>query len=86
MAKRIRFVTLLLVLVSLSGRAQTPRYELLLRGGHLIDPRNNISANRDIAISAGKIAAVAPQIDPSNASRLVKWIHLCNDFSRPFFP
>src|SRR5262245_4984505 len=71
MAKQIRFVTLLLVLVSLAGRAQTPRYELLLRGGHLMDPRNNISANRDIAISAGKIAAVAPQIDPSSAAKTV---------------
>jgi dihydroorotase len=71
MSMPIRIVTLLLVMVSLSGRAQTPRYELLLRGGHVIDPRNNISANRDVAIAAGKIAAVAPQIDPSSAAKTV---------------
>src|SRR5262245_16231356 len=71
MAMQIRIVALLLVLVSLGGRAQTPRYDLLLRGGHVIDPRNTISANRDVAIAAGKIAAVAPQIDPASAAKTV---------------
>jgi dihydroorotase len=71
MAMQIRIVALLLVLVSLGGRAQTPRYELLLRGGRVVDPRNNLSANRDVAIAAGKIAAVAPQIDPSSAAKTV---------------
>ena len=34
--------------------AAAPKYDLLLRGGHVIDPRNNISAVRDVAISAGR--------------------------------
>jgi dihydroorotase len=68
---QVRILMLLLVVAGLSGRAQTPRYELLLRGGHVIDPRNNISANRDVAIAAGKIAAVAPQIEPSSAAKTV---------------
>jgi dihydroorotase len=71
MAMQIRIVALLLVVVSLGGRAQTPRYELLLRGGRVVDPRNNLSANRDVAIAAGKIAAVAAQIDPSSAAKTV---------------
>ena len=61
---RMRPVILLLMIFGLAGRAQTPRYDLLLRGGHVIDARNNISATRDVAIAAGKIAAVAPQINP----------------------
>jgi len=48
-----------------------PRYDLLLQGGHVIDPRNNINAVRDVAIAAGKIAAVAPKIDPADAVKTV---------------
>ncbi len=42
--------------------AAQPRYDLVLKGGHLVDARNNISAIRDIGISQGKIAAVAENI------------------------
>jgi dihydroorotase len=72
MAMRIRVVALLfLLLAGLSGRAQTPRYDVLLRGGHVMDPRNNISANRDVAIAGGKIAAVAAQINPADAAKTI---------------
>ena len=37
-------------------------YDLLLKGGHVIDPKNNIDGVRDVAIREGKIAAVAPSI------------------------
>ena len=39
--------------------AEHAQYDLLLRGGHVIDPRNGISAVRDVAIAGGKVAAVA---------------------------
>jgi dihydroorotase len=48
-----------------------PKYDLLLRGGHVIDARNNISAVRDVAIANGKIAAVAEKIDPADALKTV---------------
>jgi dihydroorotase len=47
------------------------KYDLLLRGGHLIDPRNGISAVRDVAIKDGKIAAVGSAIDMSGAAKVV---------------
>ncbi len=50
--------------------AQTD-YTLLLRGGHLIDPKNNLDAVLDIAVRDGKIAAVAPHLDPSRARTVV---------------
>src|SRR5438045_1327683 len=50
-----------LFLLVASAAAQ-PRYDLLLKGGHVIDPKNGISAVRDVAISAGRIAAVAANI------------------------
>jgi dihydroorotase len=46
-------------------------YDLLLRGGHVIDGKNRISAVRDVAISGGKIAAVAANIDPKRAKQVV---------------
>ena len=56
----------------LAGQAQAERrYDLVLRGGHVIDPRNGISAVRDVAIRAGTIAAVQPRIDPSEAVETV---------------
>src|SRR5215469_119929 len=51
--------------------AAAEKYDLLLRGGHVIDPKNEINARRDVAIRDGKIAAVAPNIDPSSALKTV---------------
>ena len=57
---------LLLCPLWLSGQ---PRYDLLLQGGRVIDARNNISAIRDVAIKDGKIAAVAPRLNPADGSQ-----------------
>lgn len=46
-------------------------YDLLLKGGHVIDAKNRIDAVRDVAIQDGKIAAVAANIDASKAHRVV---------------
>ncbi|HVW83558.1 MAG TPA: amidohydrolase/deacetylase family metallohydrolase [Bryobacteraceae bacterium] len=62
----------LLGTAALCGFAQqTPQYDLLLRGGHVIDAKNNISAVRDVAIRDGRIAAVEAKIDPSQALKVV---------------
>jgi dihydroorotase len=50
--------------------AQAP-YDLLLKGGHVIDGRNGVSGVRDVAIRAGRIAAVAPDIPPAQATKTV---------------
>ena len=42
--------------------AQAPRYDLLLKGGHVIDPANHIDEVRDVAVFQGKIAAVEKNI------------------------
>lgn len=51
--------------------AQTPHYELLLKGGHVIDPANHIDAVLDVAVSQGKIAAVEKNIPPEQAGKVV---------------
>ncbi len=62
--------SIFLLLVALCGFAQA-RYDLLLKGGHVIDPKNNLSAVRDLAIAGGKIAAVAENIPASEARQTV---------------
>ncbi len=47
------------------------QYDLLLQGGHVVDAKNKISAIRDVAILDGKIAEVAPHIDPKKAFKVV---------------
>ncbi len=46
-------------------------YDLLLKGGHVLDGKNKVNAVRDVAIKDGKIAAVAEKIDPATATRTV---------------
>src|SRR5712692_975892 len=50
--------------------AQTP-YDLLLKGAHVIDPKNKISALRDVAVHDGLIAAVAANIPATQARKVV---------------
>jgi dihydroorotase len=57
--------------LSAAGRAQQQQYDLLLRGGHLIDAKNGISAVRDVAVLGGKVAEVAEKIDPARAFKVV---------------
>lgn len=60
----------LIALLAAAVLAQ-PQYDLLLRGGHVIDAKNQLSAVRDVAIRDGRIAAVAPRIDPALALKAV---------------
>ena len=46
-----------------------PEYDLLLKGGQVIDPANDIDAPLDVAVANGKIAEVAPDIATSEAAQ-----------------
>jgi dihydroorotase len=64
-------VTLGILLLGLSAgqTGQAATYDLLLKGGHVIDARNGVNAVRDVAIKDGKIAAVATSIDAAAAAK-----------------
>lgn len=47
------------------------KYDLLLSGGFVIDPRNNVNQICDVAVKDGKIALVAPNIDRSSAAEQI---------------
>lgn len=61
-----KFALLLAAAAALSAQ----NYDLLLKGGHVIDPKNNINRVMDVAISEGKIARVAENIPASEARRV----------------
>jgi dihydroorotase len=67
-----RAALLCLVFAAMSSVRAAPKYELLLHGGHLIDPRNGISGVRDVALAGGKVALVASAIDPADASKTIE--------------
>ena len=45
--------------------------DLLLKGGEVIDPSRGVRAKLDVAVAGGVISAVAPDIDPSGAARVI---------------
>jgi dihydroorotase len=59
------------LLFVLGGVASAQEYDLVLRGGHVIDPRNNVSAVRDVAIRDGRVAAVGAKLDTAKAAKVV---------------
>jgi dihydroorotase len=49
--------------------AQT--YDLLIKGGHVIDPANRIDGVMDVAVSGNRIARVAPAIPASQGRKVI---------------
>ena len=47
------------------------RYDLVLHGGHVLDPANGIDAVTDVAVIGTKIAAVQANIPASEAKKFV---------------
>jgi dihydroorotase len=50
---------------------QSQNIDILLKGGHVIDPKNNIDGVMDVAIGGGKILQVSPDISISNAKSVI---------------
>ena len=75
---RTFFVSLLCLGFAAAGQAQD--YDLLLKGGHIIDARNSLSAVRDVAIKDGKVAAVA---DNNPANQALKTVDVTGLYVAP---
>ncbi len=46
-------------------------YDILLRRGYVVDPRNNVSGVMDLAVDDGRVAEVGPVISAKNARQVV---------------
>ncbi|MEO8474380.1 MAG: amidohydrolase/deacetylase family metallohydrolase [Chryseolinea sp.] len=63
------FLVILVTFVSPATMAQ--QIDILIKGGHVIDPKNNLDGKMDIAITSGKISKVADDIAASSAKKVV---------------
>jgi len=73
---KYRFFSVLSVLIPLflfplADLVIAQEIEILLKGGHVIDPKNKINAPMDVAIANGKILKVASGIPADNAKKVV---------------
>lgn len=69
MQHRSILFTLLACLLGVASHAQT--YSILIKGGTVIDPKNNINQVMDVGIFEGKVKKVAKDIDPKEARQVV---------------
>lgn len=65
----LALLTFILILGSLTVSAQ--QIDLLLKGGHVIDPKNKINTKMDVAIAEGKIVKVSLNIPANTAKKTV---------------
>jgi dihydroorotase len=52
-------------------KGKLPTYDLLIRGGHVIDPSQGLSAVRDVAISRGRVARITAEIAEADAGQIL---------------
>jgi len=73
MRTRIDIGTLRLILAAafFTATASAQQYDLLLRGGQVIDPGNRVNARLDVAVVGDHIAALQPNIPASQARKVV---------------
>ena len=66
-------ITILLLFPAL-GFAQT--YDIVLQGGHVIDPKNNINGVMDVAVRGGKVTAVGANLGGGKTTIDVKGLYV----------
>src|SRR6266540_5375453 len=66
--KIIRIISMTLFAVNI---LQAQQIDILLKGGHVIDPKNKIDEQMDVAIANGKIFQVAKDISAKNAKQVI---------------
>jgi dihydroorotase len=58
-------------LLAFASAAAAQQYDLLLKGGRVLDPANEVDGLLDIAVAGGKVAKVAPDIPASEAKKTI---------------
>ncbi|MFD2599605.1 amidohydrolase/deacetylase family metallohydrolase [Sphingobacterium corticis] len=64
-----KLIALLLTAMCLSTNAQ--EFDIVIKGGHVIDPKNKIDGTMDVAVLDGLIAEVSKNIDTARALQVV---------------
>lgn len=66
-----KYLLLSVTLFITSSILQAQAYNLVIKGGQVIDPKSGINEIMDVAVLDGKIASVAKNIDASNAKQVI---------------
>jgi dihydroorotase len=66
----LRMYVVLLVMFFIQGM-KAQEIDLLIRNGHVIDPKNNIDSPMDVAVTGGKILRVAKNIPAEKAKKVI---------------
>jgi dihydroorotase len=66
-----RLLSLLAILSAGPALADGPPFDLLIRGGRVLDPKAHVDATLDVAIANGRIARVAPAIASTEAKQVI---------------
>lgn len=66
-------ISLLLLFIGflMTGSTEAQTYSIVIKGGHVIDPKNNINDVMDIAVKDGRISLIAKNIDAKEGIQVV---------------
>ena len=67
----MQIVLSILFFISTSLCLHAQQYDLLIKNGHVIDPKNKIDTKMDVAITEGKISKVAKDIPETQSKKVV---------------
>ncbi|MEZ5396017.1 MAG: hypothetical protein R2724_24830 [Bryobacterales bacterium] len=65
------FYRLSICALALAALAAGQQYDMVLKGGRVIDPANDVDGMFDVAVAGGKIAKVAKDIPAADAKKSV---------------
>jgi len=68
---RKKYLLFLFICLLLPGLVSAQTYNIVIKGGHVIDPKNNINEPMDIAVKDGKITLIAKNIDAKEGIQVV---------------
>lgn len=69
---KIKAIFIFLIMSIISGYGMAQPYSIVIKDGHVIDPKNNIDGVMDIAVNDGKIAMIAKNIDIKKGKQVIK--------------
>jgi dihydroorotase len=68
---KIKLLLIVFILGLTTGIAKSQLYDIVIKNGHLIDPKNKIDGIMDVAISNGKIALISKTIDEKESKKVI---------------
>jgi len=71
MNKSVLMLLWTVVVLAISQNSNAQEYDLLIKNGHLIDPKNELDQPMDVAVKDGKVAEVSPDIATEKAAKVV---------------